>query len=274
MPTRSRIANLTVPYAEAGGPVAFSPDGQTLVQVAGRRIALWDAATFAARAMWTNDFDPIAVSFSPDSRTLAVSGLQQDLLEGITNRLAFWDLNTRSRINKLSAAAPLAVIVAFSHDGKKVVVGYFDGEVRLWDYETEHLLAEFTEQHQRIWSVAFSPADTWLVAGGEDGVVAFNDVHAKRAFPSLSTSTWVVGLCFTPDGKTLASAEGDGTVKLWNVARREIALTLKGHIGPVSIDLSFSPDGKFLASCGGDGTVRLWPAAPFEEIPHQERSRK
>ncbi len=277
--TRSRIANLTLPSAEAGGPAALSPNGQTLVQVAGRRVALWDGATLTSRGMWTNAFDPIALSFSPDSRTLAVSGLQQDgsqldVLEGITNRLAFWNLATQSKINKLSAAAPLAVIVAFSHDGKKVAVGYLHGEVRVWDYETEGLLAEFTDQHMRIWSVAFSPDDAWLVAGGEEGRVIFYDLRAGRVFPALKTSNWILGLCFTPNGKTLASAEGDGTIRLWNVATREIALTLKGHIGPVSSAPSFSADGKFLASCGGDGTVRLWPAASFDDIPREERARK
>jgi WD40 repeat protein len=64
-----------------------------------------------------------------------------------------------------------------------------------------------------------------------------------------------------------ASTEVDGTVRLWNFATREIALTLKGHVGYVSPDLSFSRNGKYLATSGADGTVRLWEAASPEEIP-------
>ena len=48
---------------------------------------------------------------------LAVSGLSGFALAGITNRLAFWDLAAKRKINKLKAAGPLAVIVSFSHDG-------------------------------------------------------------------------------------------------------------------------------------------------------------
>jgi len=123
--------------------------------------------------------------------------------------------------------------------------------------------------------VAFSPDDAWLVAGGFDGVVVFYNVHARRAFRSVTaTSTWITGLCFTPDGKTLASGEGDGTINLWNVATREIALTLRGHVGWLGLGNPFSPDGNLLVSSGSDGTVRFWPAASLEEIPQPQRSRK
>ncbi len=73
-------------------------------------------------------------------------------------------------------------------------------------------------------------------------------------------------MAFTPDAKTLASAEGDGTVRLWNFATREIALTLKGHFAEVGMDPSFSRDGKYLVTSGGDGLVRLWEGATLEQI--------
>ncbi len=195
-----------------------------------------------------------------------VCGPPLDILDGVTNQLAFWDLTTEKRINKLAAAAASASIVAFSRDGKKVALGYVHGQVRVWDDATEDLLAEFKDQRHRIWALAFSPDGTLLAAGGDEGTVVFLDLLTHGTARSIQTSMWILGLCFTPDGKTLASAEGDRNVRLWNVATREIALELKGHIGAVSIDISFSPDGKYLATCGADGTVRLREAASFEEI--------
>ncbi|NEO73598.1 WD40 repeat domain-containing protein, partial [Moorena sp. SIO3H5] len=61
---------------------------------------------------------------------------------------------------------------------------------------------------------------------------------------------------FSRDGKYLASASTDNTVKLW---RRdgELVKTLTGHDSKVN-SVSFSPDGKYLASASRDGIVKLW----------------
>src|SRR5204862_67572 len=69
----------------------------------------------------------------------------------------------------------------------------------------------------------------------------------------------VNAVAFSPDGKTLASASGDKTVKLWDAGSGAVLQTLKGHTSSVHA-VAFSPDGKTLASASYDETVKLWDA--------------
>jgi WD40 repeat protein len=268
--TGSHITNLTQVDKYAGAIAGFSPDDHWLVMPEhDHRIKLWDGVTYAPRGVLTNSFDPNSLSFSADSRILAVAGIDGDDLAGITNRLAFWDLAGKRSINMLKDAVPMAACVSFGHKHALVAIGYMDGALRVWNYETERRVAEFSEQHRRLWMVAFSPDDALVAAGGLDGAVVFYDPQRRRHSRSpADSSRMVLGLAFTPDGRTLASAESDGAIRLWNVATSSCALELRGHAGKVS-KVGFSPDGRFLASCGDDGTLRLWPAPSLTEIDRQ-----
>ena len=71
-------------------------------------------------------------------------------------------------------------------------------------------------------------------------------------------------MAYSPDGRRIASASGDKSVKVWDAATGQEPLTLRGHTAIVQ-GVAYSPDGRRIASAGYDGTVKLWDAATGQE---------
>src|SRR5207244_2029332 len=101
----------------------------------------------------------------------------------------------------------------------------------------------------------------WLAAGTRYGTVDVWRMSNRERVQSLKGhdgDVWCVA--FAPDGKTLASGNGDwnrpGTIKLWNTADWRPRGSLP-HTGEV-LCLAFSPSGRHLAAGSWDKTVKLW----------------
>jgi WD40 repeat protein len=83
--------------------------------------------------------------------------------------------------------------------------------------------------------------------------------------PPKKMSPGIFGIEFSRDGRTLVSANFNGTVKLWDVASGRLLRTLDGHSDVVYKGV-FSPDEKLLASCSRDGKIGIWDVATGREL--------
>ena len=155
--------------------------------------------------------------------------------------------------------------MALSANGSLLATSHRDGPVRLWNAKTRQLLHAFLgPSGSWVSSLAFSPTEPLLAAGdwGAGNIELYNTTTMKVVpLPMKAHTQRVMWLAFSPDGRTLASAGEGGGLKLWRVAMRQVALSLKER----SAGIAFSRDGNFMVSCGAGDTLRLWPAATLEE---------
>jgi len=172
-----------------------------------------------------------------------------------------------------------ALAIAFSQDSQTLALGTFRGEAKLVDLASgkEKPLAAPGIKNNCC-AVAISPDGKLLVyAGGTEfkqirnnsqtsGKVFLWDLGTQTPRENLAGHTSkVMAALFSPEGKTLATAGADQTIRLWNPATGQQLAVLNGHTDAVS-SLAFLPDGKTLVSAGWDHTVKLWEVASGAQL--------
>jgi hypothetical protein len=110
--------------------------------------------------------------------------------------------------------------------------------------------------------MTISPDGAFLVTTGvvDRSVRIWDATSGAPRGELLKTDSGVTDLAFSPDGTTLAVAQGDGTATLWGVAPPRERGSVRAQ-GRALQSVAFSNDGRLLATGGMDGAVRFWDLA-------------
>jgi WD40 repeat protein/fructose-specific component phosphotransferase system IIB-like protein len=245
--------------------VAFSPDGKLLASGDGElndgpTARLWDAKsgeliTELVGPPGVGGASANAVAFSPDGTLLAAGG---NFL-GDSTRL--WRVADREVVGALAQSRSIMHSLDFSPDGRTVVGVTHTGSVTLWDVESRQVKIGLPD-NDGFRNVTFSPDGKLIATGGKGGEIRLSDAETGQTVHTITDATGDF-VSFSPDGKTLAATDADGTysLRLFDVASGESKVAYDRADDLVLTSVLFSPDGKTLVSWGLGNTVQLWDLA-------------
>ncbi|MBK1988152.1 protein kinase [Sphaerospermopsis aphanizomenoides BCCUSP55] len=148
--------------------------------------------------------------------------------------------------------------LAFSPDNQILASGDDSKNIKIWDLQTQKILANLTGHTKAVQSVVFNPDGQILATAGDDKIIKLWDVKTFQEITTLKGHSHAVKtLAFHHDGKILASGSWDKTIKIWNVNTGAEICTITGHQLQINA-VVFSPENHILASASCDRTVRLW----------------
>ena len=208
------------------------------------------------------------MSHNTDIRGLAFFGHADDeehsidrVVSASEGQCRVWDLESMQCVQSITCgqASSLAVLPG----GRFFILGTREGNIEMGDASLGQIYSVTKAHETRIWSIAIAPNVSEIATGSGDKEVKFWNLGFKDDLPvlvhkkTLKLPDEVYAVCYSPDGKMVAAALLDSTVRIFETNSLTFKLSLYGAQLPVT-SIDFSSDGELIITGSADKNLRIW----------------
>ena len=229
--------------------VAVSPNGQLLATAsADKTVRLWNLAD--GSASWTLGHDDVvtAIAWKPDNSQIAAATGKQ---------VRIWNMADGQQAQSLDKHTGNVAAVVFSPDGASLYTAGAAQTIQQWNLADGSLVRTVGDHDRPIKSLALLAGGATLISASEEGVIRTWNTATGARLASIAHGGAPTALAASGDGKWLAVAGPEKTIRLYDLADGGIAQSITGLAAPPDC-LAFSLDLLSLAGGSAEGTVRIW----------------
>jgi WD40 repeat protein len=249
---------------------SWSADGTRAITVAGdKTLRIWDTDSGEVIRRYTVDPNYVfSASFTADRKRVVMSG-SDDRSSSYASRVV--EVATGAEVRRLRGYTDHIRALAFSPDGRYLLMGKDDGTASLWDLSAGREANRF-EEPGSVTGVRFSPDGKIAMTGAHGprrAVVSLWDVPGKRRITSWDSDYQLDG-AFSPDSRLFLSVHGgDRVARIRAIATDQDIARFEMPWKDVSA-LAFAADGRRIITIGRGvdtwGTITHWDLTTGKEL--------
>lgn len=241
--------------------VAFHPDGQSILTVAGQsnEIKVFDLSEAYVRILIPTGWASFG-GWSPTGDMVA-AGFEDGTIK-------VWDSASGEERLVFSGHNDTVLVVVWSPSGDRILTTSYDLTVKIWDTTTgEHQMTQIGHDDMVI-NADWSPGGKWISTPGYDGkVLVWSSTTGEVILTFTEHHDWVNWAVWSPDGTRILSAGANGEAMIWDAFSGEVLLDLYSEDYDLELTAAaWIMDGERVVLKDAEGIVRILDSGTGEEL--------
>lgn len=283
--SRGRVINSFKVHEGRSGPLCISPDGKYI------SIGAWDSKESIITVREFPTFKEVisfvghklgqdSIIFSPDSKYVATNrSFRRNPSTGEYGgtTIKIWEIHSGKEIVLEGHKEPVLAL-SFSPDGKHLasLSGRSTITITIWNVPHAKEVFKYAGDGGLNKVMSFSPDGKYLVINPRSDkeqintVIKILEVNTGKDVRAFFCPKNLMSISFSPDGKYLASANSDGTIRIFNFLNGKELISLEGK----GQEVIFLPDGKLATADYRDDQIDIWEISHVEAKLTEEHREK